>query len=46
MLSVNAVLVDILHIKDSLLEVGRDGAAMVVVSNAGKTSHLLKEEKD
>ena len=35
-------LVDMLHIEDSLLEVDRDGTAVVVVSNTSKTSHLLK----
>ena len=34
-----------LHIEDSLLEVDRDGTAVVVVSNTSKTSHLLKKEK-
>ena len=43
LLEPSANLVDVLHIEDSLLEVDRDGAAMVVVSNTSKTSHLLKK---
>ena len=42
LLEPSANLVDVLHIEDSLLEVDRDGAAMVVVSNTSKISHLLK----
>ena len=35
-----------LHIEDSLLEVDRDGTAVVVVSNTSKTSHLLKKGEE
>ena len=35
-------LVDMLHIEESLLEVDRNGTAVIVVSNTSKTSHLLK----
>jgi len=43
LLELSANLVDVLHIEDSLLEADRDGAAIVVVSNTSKTSHLLKK---
>ena len=35
-----------LHIEESLLEVDRDGTAVIVASNTSKTSHLLKKGEE
>ena len=35
-----------LHIEESLLEVDRDGIAVIVASNTSKTSHLLKKGEE
>ena len=46
LLEPNPTLVDTLGIEDSLLEADQGGTAMVVVSNRGKISHLLKQGEE
>ena len=46
LLEPNPTLVDMLGIEDSLLEADQGGTAMVVVSNKGRISHLLKQGEE
>ena len=46
LLEPNPTLVDTLGIEDSLLEADQGGTAMVVVSNRGRISHLLKQGEE
>ena len=46
LLEPNPTLINTLGIEESLLEADQGGTAMVVVSNRGRTSHLLKQGEE